>query len=691
MSQLSDIIGQTKPLALPLVFFSFVTNLSVLATPLFMMLVIDRVLPSGNLNTLVMLLMLAAVAMIVTAVVEYFRDQALGRTSEWLEYELTQKVLSEPDNGSLAKPLRDVACLRDFTARQAATLLDIPWIPLFLFAAFLIHPAFLALMVFATLLFYLLARLDTALAEPAEKSSGAIRSAGMSSLANLEACGPSGQLMALGGNFRANYLQSLGLASARLEQGRHFSNGIGAITRFSRMFMQIGSLSVGAYLVTQGALSAGGMIGASIILGKTSGIIEGAIRLIGSRDTILDAFKDLSDRLSGGKVARTEVADLSGAINAVDLTIPRGGGQTPRIERISLKVAAGECIAIMGNSGSGKSTLLEALAGIVPAPIGNTFFDETDVRTLDEKTCNTLIGYVPQQAQIFDGTIAQNISRFALEPDDSKILAAARLAGIHGMVSALPGSYETDLGKVPHALSAGQRQRVAFARALYEPPKYLFMDEPNALLDHQAERQMADAIYRLKETGTTIVMTAHRVGIVNLADRIVVLEDGRIADIGPRADILGRAASAHRRIRLPISGGALQDLCDWVNRQFVRLGDEEFRTRAATIATELYSFARDNGPEAKDRHLNFEFKYLDSQTCTITLSEHRRIEIEAKVHKVRKMVEMSLPDLDGLGTDERSLATVMQLTNDFQHKSAEDYTALFASISPEMPANALLN
>ncbi|MEM7440271.1 MAG: ATP-binding cassette domain-containing protein [Pseudomonadota bacterium] len=691
MARPSQVFGQLRGLSVPLVLFSLVTNLSVLVSPLFMMHVLDRVVPSGNLHTLIMLLSLALLCLATTALVEYFRDQALGRVSGWVEQKMVASVFDAGGQSGHAEPLRDVGRMRDFIASQATTLFDIPWIPLFLAALFLLHPAFFGLVILLVSVFAVCGWLSNYLAETAENSESDLRRGGMSSLAKLENFGSAGLLMGVRENLQSQYLGALNRSDEFSARAQKVRNVFGSINRFLRGSMQVGSLALGAFLVTQDQLSAGGMIGASILLGKVAGIMESVVRLFGQRKPLMAAIKRLEEATGAVGSARTEVADLSGAIRLVDAIVPRGGGQPPRLDRSSVQVAPGECVAIMGESGSGKTTLLEALAGINPPPIGNCFLDQTDIRTLDTQTRNSVIGFVPQTGHIQPGTIAQNIACFAPQPDDARVLAAARIAGVHGMISALPDAYETDLGATPFLLSAGQRQRIAFARALYSQPKYLFMDEPNALLDHNGERLMADAIYRLKTAGTTIVMTAHRMGIVNLSDRIIVMGGGRIADVGPRAEILGRVANSHRRLRLPISGGAGQDLLDWVHRQFVRDGDEEFKARATTVATELYMFAKENGPNATDRLLSFEFNFVDDTTCSITLSEAADMELQAKIHKVKGVVEMSLPDVSGLQNDEKSLATVMQLSDVFEHRSEEEFSAFFARITHAIPERARVN
>ena len=570
----SEFLAQLRGIAVPLVIFSLITNLAVLISPLFMMHVLDRVVPSQNINTLLLLLGLAMFALCGTSAVEYFRDRSLGRVSNWAEKGLAATVLARPSQDSFAGPLRDVAKLRDFlSSSKAATLFDLPWVPLFMVALFLLHPAFLGLLAVLSILIAVVQTLSDRFAEDLEKTESQQRGAGMAALSTLESAGPESQLMSIGGNLQQRYVSGLGTAAAPGLAAHRFRTLFSTLNRLLRMMMQVGSLALGAYLVTLNELSVGAMVGASILMGKTIGIVEGLLGLLADRKPILEALSNLQQHTEGDGQAKTEIAELTGSMKVIDVTVPRGNGLPARLERVSFRVAAGECLASMGECGSGKTTLLEAMCGFSPAPIGNAFMDETDIRTLDPDTLSKSIGYVPQTGHVFATTIAQNIARFAVQPDDAKVLAAARLAGVHGMISALPDAYETDLGKYPHLLTAGQKQRIAFARALYEMPKYLFMDEPNALLDSEGERALGQTLLRLKSMGVTIVMAMHRSGILSLADKVMQLEHGRIADFGPKSEVLGRLGMCGRRIELPILDTSAGDLRDWVASQFTRAGD----------------------------------------------------------------------------------------------------------------------
>ncbi len=679
------VLGRAKSFFPPLVLFACVTNLAVLTSPLFMMNVLDRVVPSGNLHTLALLGIVAALALLANALVEFFRDRARSQAADWLERVGARIVLAEGRRNDLPA-LNAVSALRGFFAgRGILSVVDLPWVPFFLLALFLIHPAFLVLLLAASLTLGVIAWLGAALTRDAADQAQTRRDSGMEALRLIDQYGPMADLMALGRNLGQRYSHLIEESQTAAQRGQRLLDGFDSVARMLRMGAQIGTLTLGAVLVTQGNLSAGGMIGASIILTKSLGIIEGIIGLWSQLPQLKSAWVGFRDFEAQSSDGQTEVADLSGALSATQLTYPRGGGAAPRLDRVSVELGAGTCLAILGESGSGKTTLLNALAGIDPAPIGTVFLDQTDVQALPAQTRARSIGYVPQQAALFGGTIAENIASFDPARDDTRVLAAARLAGVHGMISALPDAYETDMRAGRHLVSSGQVQRLALARALYHQPKYLFLDEPNALLDHMAERQLGDAIVRLKASGVTIVMTLHRMAVANLADRALVLEQGRVVDSGPRAEILGRLANSHRRIRLPVTSAALQDLNDWVQNQFVRDGDEDFKRRVTVIASELFAFAAENGPTDPRRMLFFEFRFIDDVTCSITMSEENKARLEAKVHKVRQLVEMSQAGESTLSADEHSLATVMQLADTFEHRVHEGRQAYFARIVNDAP------
>jgi PrtD family type I secretion system ABC transporter len=678
---MNSILLSIRPALAALVLFGFATNLAVLVSPLFMMQVLDRVIPSGILNTLFLLGLLALGALVINAIIEYFRDQSLGRIALWIEEAGTDFMLSRPTDDR-PTGFRQVETVSGFFAGKGITAcLDLPWIMLFVTALFLIHPAFLLVLLLAVSSFLVLSFGKDILTKQSCASQGQSHAAMKQTLKDIDGQAMLGEIMSIQSNLGQRYLNATRQRANAANKCLRSDTAIEATTQGVRSIFQIATLGLGAALVTQNQLTAGGMIGASIILAKTLGSLEAAIGLRTQVSTVREAWIYLSKAPPQQIGSQTSVHDLSGALKANNLTYPRGGGLAPRLGQISFYLEPGTFLAILGESGSGKSSLLNALSGVDPAPIGNCFYDETDVRSIDQSAQPDIIGYVPQSANFASGTIANYIARFDSHIDDEKVIAAAKLAGVHGVISALPSAYQTDLSAEPYAVSAGQKQRIAFARAIYHQPRYLFLDEPNALLDHNSERALGDALVRLKALGVTIVLTAHRMSIVNLADQVAVMERGRIIDYGPRAKILGRMTDGHRRIRLGVADGAIQDLHDYVARQFVRDGDGDFRQRAIRVSQELYRFAVANGPKTLDRSLHFVFSFVDDDTCAITVSEYRSTKLEAKIRKVREATNGSVEITEVLSEDELSLATVMELSESVQHKSDQGESALCARIT----------
>ncbi|MGR3466657.1 MAG: ATP-binding cassette domain-containing protein, partial [Shimia sp.] len=418
----SDYAAALRALGLPVIGLACITNLTILVSPLFMMQVLDRVLPSGNLATLALLGLLAAGVLMVNAVIEVQRDRILGRAGNWFEANASTAVFS--GNGrEIGEGLEQIAGIRDVLRRGVATTMaDLPWLLLFAVAIALIHPYFLILLVSGLLALGAVRGADTLLATHYRAQSHGARTDATRSLSILEAQGPSGRLMGLSESLTERYRTRVSAALDADAVVQRHEAVIGAIGRFLRTAIQTGTLGLGALLVIAGDLTAGGMIGASIVLGKTIATAEQVMVVWPQWRAGLASARALSDRADIPDAFETKVADLSGALSVRNLTMPRGAGAPPRLERLSFTLSAGECLAIFGASGSGKSSLLSAMAGIENAPIGNVFLDETDVLTLAASTRRTAIGYLPQLVRMTHGTIAENIASFASEREDAMVL-----------------------------------------------------------------------------------------------------------------------------------------------------------------------------------------------------------------------------------------------------------------------------
>ena len=658
----------------PLLVFSLVTNLAVLVSPLFMMQVLDRVIPSGNTATLLLLGLLALAALALQAGVEGLRDLCLGRLSRWSERVGAAAALA-PRQQDPQGVLQDVGRFSQFLSGQAAVAaLSLPWMPVFVLALWLVHPSFVLLlgaMVALALASRLVARF---LVIPREQAAAAISASEQQTLTDAAQFGERAGVAMIAQNLRARFsglqIQRHQHLDAR-ETAQSMNTGVSG---FVRSAGQVLALGLGAYLVTVDLLSAGGMIAASIILAKGYGTIEGILNQFPQIKAAYGSFQTLLRLPSAIAPEVTSVSEFKGDLSADTLIVPRGGGAPPRLDRVSMSLKAGECLAIVGPSGSGKSTLLRALAGTQPAPIGAVFLDQSEIKALTEETLYRTTGFVPQQAALLPGTIAENIACFSAAKDDDRVLKAAKQAGVHGLISALPASYDTDLRIDGHLLSAGQAHRIALARAIYMEPKYLFLDEPNALLDADGERALAQTLARLKDAGTTIVMVLHRSGIMGLADKVMRLEHGRCVDFGPRAEVLGRLGANSRQIELPLREASLQDLSDWVSAQFTRATDAEFSQKAQLIATELFNLAMAHGPKDELRFARLGFTFVDDTNCELQMIEPSGSDTPDALVQVRARLDTSDVFLGDLNKEEAALATVSKLSRSFDVSATEEET-----------------
>lgn len=661
-------------LILPLLVVSFVTNLAVLISPLFMMQVLDRVIPSGNTATLLLLGVLALGALAVQSVVEGARDLCLGRVARWTE-RLGAAMALAPAHEAPQSTIDEVGKLSGFlTSPGAAAALNVPWIPLFLLALWLIHPSFVTLIAIMLALGCVARVIMQILVLPSEAAAQSIAEQEKAILHNAAAFADRTGVAMIAQNLRSRF-QALQESRHGHLDGRQFAlSAHSGLTGFVRSSGQILALGLGAYLTTQGALSAGGMIAASIILSKSYMTIEATVTQLPQIKGAYGSFKHLLGLGAPNVGVGTEVLDLSGHLRAEGLIVPRGGGAPPRLDRVTFAVEPGQCLAIVGPSGSGKSTLLTALAGISPAPIGAVFLDQSEVKSLTARNLFETTGFVPQLAALLPGTIAENIACFAAEAQDAQILDAAKMAGVHGLISALPNSYSTDIAREGHLISAGQSQRIALARAIFTKPKYLFLDEPNALLDADGERTLAQTIARLKVAGVTVVMVLHRSGIMGLADKILRLDHGRMVDFGTRSEVMGRLGAGNRFLDVPLLESSVQDLSDWVETQFTRSSDADFAVKSQMVASELFSLALAQRPDDEVRLIRFEFTFINDTTCELAMTEPEVTDAPEVLARIQEKISKDEPLEDGLTSQEASLVAVEKLSDRFEVTITEETT-----------------
>lgn len=673
--------GLVRQLTLPLLFLALVSNLAILVNPIFMMQVLDRVVPSGNLATLFMLLLVALAALALQSAVEHARDRALHRTALWLESASLRPVLALPDPQKRQEGIDAIGTLAHALKGQAAaTALSIPWLPLFFVALAFVHWSFVVL-VASILLVQQLVRIGFERAQSADgqRLSSSRKQEGQS-LSLVETAMRSIGMRILEQNLIKRHLN---VQLTRLETERTF-DGLKdlqtAVSGYMRTATQLLALSLGAGLVAADALSAGGMIAASLIVAKLVTLVETSARTWPEITSARAAIGWLS-RMDMSAQQSTDIPAFKGVLECRSVTFPRGGGAPPRLDRLSFSLEPGDCLAILGPSGSGKSTLLRTVAGIDQAPIGAVFFDDAEIKSLSAQTMACHVGFLPQRADLLAGTLAENICSFSTEPDADRIVAAARLAGVHGLISSLPGGYDLSHTEAQNLLSAGQKQRVALARAIFHRPRYLFLDEPNALLDAEGERQLCDALARLKQSGTTVLMVVHRSGVLGLADKVLVLDNGRATDFGPRAEVLSRYTVGRRRIELPLNQNSLQDLSDWVGAQFTRTGDEALAQKTVLVATELFNLACAETTDGEIRKARLDFSFIDDNRCEITLSEDGETAVRSKMAKVESLIRHPHVPMVDLDSDEVALAMVSQVADTFDIRKDGGRSVFFAALS----------
>lgn len=544
-------IRATYPVFLTAIIFSFFINLLIFVSPLYMLQIYDRVLTSRNETTLVGITLIAGLLLIVYALLEMLRSRILVRAGMLFDEKIALPIFSSVHKGNLRNPqgghvvaLRDVDSIREFlTGSGLLALCDVPWMPIFLAACFILHPWFgwmaivggLTIFVL-TVLNEIITRRELAAAGQAANVAGQYAQATFRNGEVLQAMGMLGALRNIWSFRHKEVLALQALASDR-------AGIVVALTKFVRMFLQTAILGVGAYLAIHREISPGSMIAASIIIGRALAPLEllvanwkgfTAMRLSYGRLTRLL-------ELVGQEPERMALPRPKGLIEAQNLAVVAPGGQTPIVQGVSFRLMPGTAVGIVGPSAAGKSSLARALTGVWPIVAGSLKIDGSDLSHWDPQLLGRSVGYLPQDVELFEGTIAQNIARFE-EFDEAELIETAKRAGCHELIQSLPQGYNTQIGERGQALSGGQRQRIALARAMYGKPSFIVLDEPNASLDAAGEEALLRAVQEMKAAGSTVVLVTHKLNILTVVDAIIVMNAGTVQALGSRDEILAQIA-----------------------------------------------------------------------------------------------------------------------------------------------------
>ena len=531
---------------------SGVTNLLMLTAPLFMLQVYDRVIPSGSVPTLVILFALVAVLYAAQAIIDYCRGRVLARMGESLDGNLIAPLFSQHLDRAVKEPgkrnlsLNDLSTLRRFLASPGpSALLDVPWIPIYLLILASLHWILGVFGLVGAAVVVVMAILADFTTRSDLKKSGEIDSAAQRLLSSMSRAAEAARVLGMGERLSRRYaaLRSDGIAA---EAG---SGDLGArFASFSkgfRMFLQSAILAAGAALAIAQEVSAGAIVAASIILGRALAPIDQIVGQWRSISQARNAFRQIAVALGARSDTQVPMSLPSplGHLKVDGLVAGPPGSRQPVLSGVNFELKPGEGLGIIGPSASGKSTLARALVGIT-APLAGEI--RLDGAKLDQWTAENLgqhIGYLPQDVELFEGTVRECIARHETDADDRDVLRAAEAAGAHEMILNLPEAYGTLIGEGGATLSGGQRQRIALARALYGDPVLIVLDEPNANLDQEGDAALTHAIHQARTRGATVIVVTHRPSAVAAVDLILVLKDGTQAGFDRREVILRQVLS----------------------------------------------------------------------------------------------------------------------------------------------------
>lgn len=546
-----------------LLLFSLGINLLILASPIYMMQVFDRVLASGRFETLILLTVIAGIAVFVMGIVETARGRFLIRVGNWLDHRLSGHVIASALTARLAghagsaQPLRDLATLRSTMASPSVNaVIDTPWVPAFIVIIWLMHPLLGLIALGAAIVLFAVALVNELVSRNALRRAGQFSIAATqsveSALRNAEVVQALGMLPALLGRYGDTNAKAL---TSQRQAGDRGAAMVG-LSKSLRLFVQIVILGSGAWLVLQGQLTSGGMIAASILLGRALAPVEQSIgawrQLVGARDAWQRLTRLLAEVPPQAKGMSLPVPQ--GELACQQMTFVPAGNENPILRDITFDLAAGEVLGIIGPTAAGKSSLCKVVTGAWKPTRGHARLDGADISSWHADELGAHLGYLPQDVELFAGTVSENIARLAQEPDAAAVVAAAKTAGVHDIILSLPKGYDTEVGEAGSFLSGGERQRVGLARAFYGRPTLIVLDEPNASLDSAGEEALVEAILAAKEWESTVLLVTHQPSILLSVDKLMVLQEGRIQAFGPRDEILNKLRQAPAPAQIPAGG-----------------------------------------------------------------------------------------------------------------------------------------
>ena len=557
--ELRQVRKRSRHLYWTVALFSLFANLLMLTGPLYMLQIYDRVLGSGSEETLIALTVLVVFLYGVMGLLDYTRGRIMARVGARFQSDLDRRVFDAVVRKSAVAPdvntqtgLSDLESVqRLLTSPVLMAAFDLPWTPVFFAGIFLFHPLLGYLAVVGAVILVLIALANQLLSRRLQaKAAGDGHVAGlMSEQIRTEA----EMVQAMGMRDAAFSRWQVARDSALKSQigATDVTGSFTSITKALRLFLQSAMLGLGAWLVLQNQITAGAMIAGSILLGRALAPVELALNQWPVVQRAMRGWNNLSELL--GAVAaekpKTPLPKPEAYLVVKSLTVVPPGEKQASLKSINFEVSPGQAVGVIGPSGAGKSSLARTLTGVWRPAGGAVRLDAASLDQYDPSVLGRHIGYLPQRVQLFDGTIADNIARLDPNPDSEKVVAAAKMAAAHEMILELPEGYDTRVSAEQMRLSGGQMQRIGLARALYDDPVIVVLDEPNSNLDNVGSQALNAAIRRLKQEGRSVLIMAHRPAAIQECDMLVVLDNGMRMAFGPKDDVLRGLVKNHEQIQ----------------------------------------------------------------------------------------------------------------------------------------------
>jgi len=542
--------------------FSMVANLLMLTPTIYMLQVYDRVMMSQNMSTLTAVSLIALFMFAVLTFSEWARSKLLVRSGVRMDEMLSKRLFHasyeaylNPDVSNPTQAFSDLTQLRQFlTGNGIFAFFDAPWAPIYIAVLFMLHPWLGLMAIGFALVQCVLAVWGSQATKEAQalagKSQIEVSSYLQSKFRNSEVIESMGMLEQLYKKWSSRNNTAIAQNISAQEQ----SGKVVAWSKFVRYTQQSLALGGGALLVIHGELSPGAMIAANVLMGRALAPIDLMVSTWSGFLTAKDAFNRLKDLLKAHPLRDLPLKGIApkGDVVLKDVVASAPAREVPILKGISAIMPAGTVTVVLGASGSGKSTLARVLLGIWPHSSGEVLLDNQAIRSFNRMELGPHVGYLPQDIELFDGTIAENIARSG-EVDSEKVIAAAEASSLHNMILRFPKGYDTPMGEAGGLLSSGQRQRIGLARALYGVPALVVLDEPNANLDDEGEEALERAVLELKAQGKTVVLISHRPSVVSLADRLLILQNGAVQASGPRDGVMAALQKQREAAQLAAS------------------------------------------------------------------------------------------------------------------------------------------